>query len=486
MLLHSRKNVTRHHFTPEEFTAREFDGIFCNKSVTPFEAVVILYDATADGEAFKEVHIPWELEEFAKFTYEANGFSKDLLIVDLELIKSDYKRYEDVIITFFTGGKDSFTAYTKYHHLREIDLNVFYKGLNKLYPNEWKNAKWLAEQMDIELDIIDTKGLPLVKNQTESPIKNLMTYMLSIELYQMIPQNFSFGNVSGFEVDNYNNIIENEYNEEYIDMMVDYKIENDDKVLDLAGVQGSLVSGDSPEAADRAELFIDLAYGYDNSNTFGAKDEAEAYQYMMSYGFGPNTSGCLTSVQWKKGHKERLNKKFGISIEDKDLIAGTVYLKNGSVSIFDFDYMSRDTSYEIYTKDGVLIGDRNIRDIKLSEIDKIDFIGPYECGVCIKCAERYLIYNKHFDFKYRDGFIPYCKDSILRFVTKDQRQNDNELGPYMIDLLGIEWSDISPKFQKLMSEEQKSTWDENINSKLSRFNIVKESEKSDRENEIKE
>jgi len=489
MKLLNKSKLVKHHFTKEEFTARTFDGIF-SKKVTPFEAVVILYTATADGKDFKEVHIPWELEEFAKFTYEANGFSKDLLIVDLELIPSTYKRYEDVIMTFFTGGKDSFTAYVKYSHLRDIDINVFYKGINKLYPNEWKNAEKLAKELDIELDIVETKGLAYITNQTESPIKNLMTYILSIERYQLIPRYFSFGNVSGFEVDNYNNIVENEYNEEYIDMMVDYKIENEDKVLDLAGVQGSLVSGDSPEAADRAEMFLDLAYGYDNSNTFGAKDEAEAYQYMLSYGFGQYTSGCLSSVQWKQGHRERLNKKYSLCIEGKDLIAGTVsinsiegncFIKIKELSIFELEDRLKTEAITINTKTGTQYI-KDITELKLEDVSNQDFIGPYECGVCIKCAERYIIYAKHFGFNYRKEFIPYCKESILRFITKDQRQNSNELGPYLIDLLGITWSDISSKFRRKLTVKQKATWDESSNSKLSRFNKVKESEEADKEN----
>jgi len=474
MKLYSRKKAVKHHFSKEEFTARTFDDIFASKEVTPFEAVVILYTATADGNDFKEVHIPWELEEFAKFTYEANGFSKDLLIVDLELIKSDYVRYEDVIMTFFTGGKDSFTAYVKYSHLRDIDLNVFYKGINKLYPNEWKNAEWLASQLNIELDIVETKGLALIKNQTESPIKNLMTYILTIERYRMLPMNFSFGNVSGFEVDNHNNIVENKYNEEYIDMMAEYQIQNDDKVLDLAGVQGSLVSGDSPEAANRAEMFLDLAYGYDNANTFGAKDEVEAYLYMLSYGFGQATSGCLCSVQWKKGHRERINKKFGIEIENKYLLAGTVKVTsietlNGFSKVKDLSIFElRDRiETEVITVDNRIIKD--ISDLKLSDLYNIDFSGDYECGGnCIKCSERHKVYEHHFGFKYHPEFTNYVIQTIYRFIAKSQ-ENDNNLGPYLFDLLGIDINKIPKKYMKLYNKQMVEDWKETY----SQFEVVK-------------
>jgi len=423
----------------------ESDGIFIDsKEVTPLQAVLILYNATKDKKQFQEVHIPWELEEFAVFTYEANGFSKDLITVDLELIPT-HLEYKDVVLTMFTGGKDSFSSFVKYSHLAEKDVNVFIKGLNPLYPNEYKNALMLADELGISLDIIEVK-LPKVVNQPESPVKNALTYVLAIEHLGYIPDYFSFGHTTGYYVDNHNEIVEEDGNKEVYDDLVDTYLETGE-FRQIAGVQASLVSGDTLEASYMFDFFFSLAYG-DKVDTQGTKDEIEAYRWQESYGLGQKSSSCMSSIAYKKPHKNRLNAKYSIEIQGKNLIAGTVYLKNRAVSIFDFRNLARDVSFEVFDKDDNKLGDYNINDIPLSAIDKKDWFGEYECGVCWKDTERYIVYSNHFGYQYADGFILNAKESIYRFYAKykDENMNSNDDKYYIQEVLQLRKSEVPKKY----------------------------------------
>ena len=447
---------TKYNFNATDFIPRTFDDVFCSKEVTPFEAIVILYDAVSDGKAFKQVHIPWELEDYAKFTYEANGFSTDLIIADLELQPVKYPIRKDVILTFFTGGKDSFSSYVKYSHLRDIDINFFIKGLNTLYPNEWKNALEIAKKLNIELDICSVK-LPKTVNQPENPIKNAMTYVLATERYRFIPSLFSFGYTSGFYSNNQNELIENDENELVKEKLIEHYIETDGELLQSAGVQCSMVSGDTSTAGFLFNEFYEFAYGI-KEETGGCYDEVEAYRWMEAYGFGQLSSSCMTSVQWKKGHRDRLNKLYSLVVEGKNLIAGTVSIKNTEkdyeqISIFELEERLKTGAVTIVTKGKskslkVIKAITDIKDLKLEDVFKKDFIGPYEDGCCFKCAERYIVYANHFGYRYKDGFISYSLESILRLMAKTKdTTNNNDMTHYVQNVLKAKLIDVPKEFR---------------------------------------
>lgn len=426
-----------------DLTPREFDGIFVSKEVTPLEAVILLYEATRDLKDFKEVHIPWELEDFARFTYKANGFDTNLIIPDLIIIEPKYPR----LITFgslFTGGKDSFSSYVKYHHLYQKSVNIFVKGLGH-YHTEYRNALRMAESIGIDLDIVSVK-LPKLLNQPESPVKNLLTHLLLIERYRVVPEVISFGTCSGELCDNYQDVIietDDRYNN---------SINDKGLIVTQGSVQNSLVSGDTAEAGLYANDFLTLVYGYRIYSTKGTKDELEAYKILESYGVGQESSSCMTSEQWKGGHKARLN-KFGVVIENKAILSGTLKISSFK-DVKELSILELEKSLEhnvIYIeRDGQSINVKSLSDIKLSDMVKVDYWGEYECGVCFKCAERILIYQNHLNYHYAEGLIKLMRESLYRFLIKNQDVGNDTvvMDVYLQETMKMKLSDIPNKYKK--------------------------------------
>jgi len=429
-----------------------------SKVVTPLEAIILLYYATLDAKEYKECHIPYEFKEYAEFMYNEAGFDTSLLIVDLKLKEINYPLDEDLIINLFTGGKDSFTSYVKYSHLnlKSKEKNIFIKGLNKAYVYEYKQAEFLANYLNIDLDIVEVH-LPKLLNQPEHPMKNLLTYMLAIEFYKVIPSIFSFGYVEGTLHNNLGEELEEEDEEE--SKKLDEFILEGKKGNFRGSYQSQLVTGDSVEASILSKFLLWQVYGYFSDNTTGTKDEVEAYQYMNSYGVGHESASCMMLVNFKVNMRNVQLPRWTLNIEGKNVIAGYLVKEDKSILyLYQLKDMLEDSSKGLNLKvidtlgNLVLIKDKS--SLKLNMVYKKDFIGDYECvGSCFKCAERHLVYERHFGYNYNPKFIQRCIEVLIKFMVTKENKNNVDTTSYTKDVLKIKWSEIPKKYQKRLQRD---------------------------------
>lgn len=425
-----------------------------SKKVTLLQAVSNLYLATLDGGDFKKVKLPIELKPYADTLYTLLGFNSEKLIQYTQKLKlTVYREAKDTQIFLYTGGKDSLASYLKYKKDTAKHKLLFIHGLNQLYPLEKSVLDKHREILKTDIDIMDVK-LPRLKNQIEHPVKNLFTYVLAMDYYNMVPYKFSFGFIT------YEDLavsLSDEWggsgNEDLDDII---SIAEYDAVVDslegeveeaVGSPQVSEAVGDGKRLSFRSLELLHNTYNIDT--TGGVKDTIETFSLVEESGLMEYLSSCMSLTAFRAYNKKKTEEKYAVTIEGVPLVGGAVYLaKHKSVLKILKNKSSfyagirgvedlKGKRYLLEEKGKV----RNVKNplvLKLKDLHLKTKIGIYECSVCFKCCERYIIQDLHLGYNYDRDFLLSRYRLLLESILKSSNSNNIDFSYYMEVELGID------------------------------------------------
>jgi hypothetical protein len=378
-----------------------------NKRVTLLEAVYEIYIATLDAKNFQKLNTAKELKELVEDLYRAFGYDPtEYITYNKELIGSKLKRDKALNIYLFTGGKDSLASYLKYRKDTKRRGLIYFKGLNPMYTQEDITFKEIEKIIKDKVEVVEFKA-PRVKNQVESSVKNLLSYILAIEYYQVIPNKISFGYVSGEELDL-------SFEDEELQALLD--LLEAESALDKDNEEGSLqtseVYGDSKRSAINNILVLEKYYK-GISFTEGVETLRATFEIIRKTNkeLQHYLSSCMSLPQHKKFNKDTLNKKYGLEIEGDFIIGGTV---------------KKEPLHRYYKK--------HKGKVQLKQIKNLDKVGLYECGVCFKCVERYIMNYLYFNVEYQPRFINSRYRLLVKNILKFNNSNSVDMEEWFREL----------------------------------------------------
>jgi hypothetical protein len=401
-----------------------------SKEATLVQGLYNLYLATLDLQDIKEVNIFPELEEFATKLYEKLNADTSLIKTTLEYKPfKRYKRDKDLTIFLYTGGKDSFASYQKYKKDTKRTKLFFVRGVNPLYPLE---AMVLPEHEKLlckKIDVVELKA-PKLKNQTESSVKNILIHALAIEYYKVIPKKISFGFIRGDS-----NLLEEEELDKGTKLLISQmEVEG---TLEVEGSsQTGLVVGDS-----KAIMFYGLKLLYELlgvESTNGISNLVETYKIVRKKKAERILSSCMSLTAFRDYNCRIAKSKYVKTFGEVDVLAGTVKVKISKsvkkISIMDLKQYDIKEIYNYSTKEWEPFFEVEVDE---NHIKNIDNFGIYECSVCDKCVERYLVQSNHFKVKYSQEFIDRCYKILIRKLDKMCNTNGVSYYNWLVDDLGL-------------------------------------------------
>lgn len=421
------------------------------KKVSLYQAVIILYQATLDGNNYLPVKVPKELLDYAQHLYELKGFDSDLVSVGLELIPNNYKKDKDLTIYLYTGGKDSLASWLQYSKDTKHHKIFHIHGINQLYPLEKRMVEKHQDLLKHDIDI-QTVQLPQLKNQIEHPVKNLLTYVLTLEYYKTVPKRFSFGFISFAEATLAET--EEELEEEEEEKLLNEELFAQgliDSVPKIGSPQVSEVLGDGENLSALGLQVLGNYIGKIPDTTGGMLDTIETFRIIEESGLSQQLSSCMSLTAHRDYNRSVANKNYAMKVQDVYLLAGSVtyaiyppmpdtvesneqWYTGHKKSIWDLENFFNTTGLEVYIlnyKYGVLEQIKNMSELKVEHIYKADYAGDYECCSCFKCSERFIIHSKHLDYKYNPRFIDNSYKLLLRSMINLDNVNNIDFRYYL-------------------------------------------------------
>ena len=396
------KTFTKQDYIPKSQRKQSLFQTNKNK-LTLLESFIELYYSTLDFNNFTEVHIPPEVKPVADLLYERYGYPTSLVIPDKTLQYQDFPENPDAVIHLVTAGKDSTAMAKKEEPHYKHNLLVHFVGVNKIYPIEHRQCKQLytkqyfptSEYHEIKVE------LPQVKNQSESPIKNGLITILSIEYFGFVPAMISIGGSSG--------------------------------VSDISETE---VFGDSSKGWNPIFNLIKEVYNTKEFKTTPwLRDQIEPYEILTQNNIPFSLLGsCMSQERFKKLQRQRIITKYTKTVEGHHLLAGTT--KDTNKSIFDLtqDQINKLTLQDLTHTQEILEDD-------------------YRCGVCFKCNEFTLIMSRHLGYNFHPDYIKDAERLLIQWMDKSPNRNGVNLWKYYTDFLGIPKERIPQKYHKYLSGE---------------------------------
>lgn len=421
-----------------------------SKKVTLLQAIIILYQATLNGKDYKAVKVPEELYDYAIGLYELKGFDTELVTVDLKVIPCDFKKDKDLTIYLYTGGKDSLASWLKYKDDTKKAKLFHVHGLNQLYPLEVAMVEKHRDLLNHEVDICDIK-LPQLKNQIEHPVKNLLTYALALDYYKTIPERFSFGYIS-FEGATTSET-EEELEEDETDALIQEALFEHglvDTIEKVGSPQVSEVLGDGENLSALALGVLGKYIGSIPQVTEGMETTVATFKIIDENNLSQKLSSCMSLTAHRDHNRKTQNRLYSLEVEGKQLVAGsavyaitppipdtiennTEWFRGHKKSIWDLErfFSTEIPVYILNYRTGVIEQIADFSEVKLDHIYKPDYIGEYECAVCFKCAERYIINAKHLDYKYNQKFLDNAYKLLLKSMVNLENINNIDFTYYL-------------------------------------------------------
>jgi len=395
------KTFTKNDYTPK---SQQKQSLFVRKDkLTLLEGLIELYHSTLDKNDFQEVHLPPEMVEVAQYMYERHGFAKELVIGDRTLIRQNFKENPNAIIHLVTAGKDSTAMAKKEEGTIKHNLLVHVVGVNKVYPVEHRKCKQLYKKHFPQSEYHEIKVmLPQVKNQSESPLKNALITVLTIEYFGFVPKMISIGGSAG--------------------------------VSDISETE---VFGDSSKGWNPLFNMIKETFQTKEfTTTPWLRDQIEPYEVIVNNGikFGELAS-CMCQERFKKLQRTNTLDKFARVIKGKYYLAGTI--KDTNQSIFD---VTQDTLDKLDHSD-------------IIKSDIIEYENDYRCTKCFKCNELALICHHHLGFNFHPDYIKSAERLLIEWMDKSSNNNGVNLWKYFNDFLCIPTSRIPDRYHKYLSGE---------------------------------
>lgn len=429
-------------------------------SVTLYQAVIILYQATLNKENYLKVRVPEVLYDYAVELYALNNCDEELITQDLKLIKQDYKQDTDLTIFLYTGGKDSLASRVEYKNITKRQKTIHIHGLNQMYPLEQGVVARHKELLNIEIDILSIK-LPRLHNQMEHPVKNLLTHILSIEYYQVIPKYFSFGfiNFSDAVLDGSEEGIEIAEEEEE-DAELDYLLGLVPQQTKIGSPQISEVVGDGSNLSALTINVLSSSFNYEIKNTIGMPNTVDTFRLVSEIGLHTELSSCMSLTSHRDHNRSNTNNNpdYALKIDGVHILAGEtafaieplytnsiedndIYRTGNKKSVWDLVKLFKDYSVgtiAVYNyKYGTIDELKSLDELKLQHLDKVDRVGDYECSKCFKDTERYIIQYQHLGYKYSKKFIDNCYKLLLSQMSRMENNNNIDFRYYLIKELKI-------------------------------------------------
>lgn len=395
------KTFTKNDYTPK---SQQKQSLFVRKDkLTLLEGLVELYHSTLDKNDFQEVHLPPEMVEVAQYMYERHGFAKELVIGDRTLIRQDFKENPDAIIHLVTAGKDSTAMAKKEEGTIKHNLLVHVVGVNKVYPVEHRKCKQLYKKHFPQSEYHEIKVmLPQVKNQSESPLKNALITVLTIEYFGFVPKMISIGGSAG--------------------------------VSDISETE---VLGDSSSGWNPLFNMIKEIYGTKEfTTTPWLRDQVEPYEILVENNIPfSDLASCMCQERFKKLQRTRVIDKYSLTVESKCLLSGTVIESNSSI-------------FDLTLEQAALLKLSDIKDITMFSLED-----DYRCGTCFKCNEYTLVMSKHLKYNFHPDYIKDAKRLLIEWMDKSSNNNGVKLEQYYDYILGLPKSTIPTKYHKYMTGE---------------------------------
>lgn len=454
------------------------------KKVSMYQSVIILMQATIDAKNYLKVKVVKELYDYAVNLYEMKGFSSDLVSIGLELIPNNYKKDKDLTIYLYTGGKDSLASWLKYNKETKRN-NIFHvHGLNQMYPLEKKTVLEHEIKLNKTIDIL-TIQLPQLKNQMEHPVKNLLTYILAIDFYKIIPKRFSFGYISFLDATLAET--EEDIEDEEVEKALNEKLFEEgliDSISKAGSPQVSEVLGDGENMSALSMQVIKRYMGSTPKLTGGMLDTISTFKIIEENAMATELSSCMSLTAHRDYNRKIANRNYAITVEGVQLVAGSVtyaiyppmdnksssneqWYKGHKKSIWELERFFKVTKLSVNIlnyETGIIEEIKTMKELKLSHVYKPDRIGDSECGTCFKCTERYIIMNKHLDYKYNPKFIDNAYKLLLRSMVNLENVNNIDFRYYLRRELKIDEeflrylhkdADIKNKITKITYEKIK-------------------------------
>jgi len=392
-----------------------------NGAMTVFQHLSNIYMATLDKKDLQPVKVPKELLDYTKTLYRGLGGEESLVTEHGSITPCNYPRDEDLTIFLYTGGKDSLASYMKYRGGKK-DKAIFIKGLNPLYPKEHELLEHHAEKLKMDLSITTLKA-PRLKNQPESSVKNLLSYVIAIDYFKTIPGKMSFGFI------NPNLGI----TEELEDLEEEHLLAIKREMLLSEEVEGSLqtseVAGDSKEVSVQAVLFLERFYGI--GLTSGVKSLAETYKLVKKSGLIHHLTSCMSLTTFKEYNKKKSIEKYGIEVEGEKYLGATLrYRDKKRVSHIPLDeFYIKQKHGEFYNYD--LKRYEKPSRMKKGYMWRVAEPGSYNCTTCFKCCEHYIALYNFLGYKYNREFILSRYALLLKNLEKSVNENGVDFSQWL-------------------------------------------------------
>ena len=399
---------------------------FLDNSVDVPQVLVNLTKLFKDGSNFKEVHITKEFSKWVKdtcFRYR----QKDKGLVTLNLVNNDYPYKGDEAVMLLSGGKDSVTLLLDLLDIQKTyKLNVralYVMGANPCYTKEHPLILDILQELKDKgfnvpkLDIVKLEPFVRVKNQADSPLSDIITFLLAIEVYKTVPFFLCHGCA--------NNVIEDDEGEEV-------PLNNPSDIGSLNLVE---------------EMFNTIKNGiiaqiYNNGDKVKYPHSFSIIQsYRLIFGLQLNSplASCMTIEAFKVNHQKRLIKEYGLQVEGVNYLPAVVEVEGKGLT----DVRTLDKGDILLSIDNKKLKYESLSQISLEYLNTYYscVLHKYSCGVCFKCVERLIAFHLYCDVPMSDMLVEYLQGLALKSI-KRRSQRDNyvphDLSSYLKYFLQID------------------------------------------------